>query len=153
MLRFETSILKSIFCGVIFGAGSMFVFGMIYFIGLYYEVFTKEGYSFLITLFFLLVFVGPFFEDIINVIIQKRKFYLIGQDTITVGSKSLLNAEYDRFAFKFISIEIRFRGIACYEWIELHTASKKILIEKSELRNEDYKKIKKMLKIFVVPKR
>ena len=141
----ETKILKSLVCGVIFGFCIVAMLGLISIIGLYFDIFVKSGAEYVIKLFLILSFIGPLLNEIINIILQRRKFYIINEDSITIGSKSYLNMSEDIFPFKNISIKVRFENVFCYESIELYVFSEKMHIEKSELSKEDYMKIKDAL--------
>jgi len=147
-IQIETSLLKSLMCNVFVGTGLVGLLGIVYIIGLYLQFFVPEGYEFLITLFVLIVFVGAFFDEIINVVIQKRKFYILDNNGITVGSKSLLLTTQETYPItQNSSIKIHFEKLGCFESIELYLFSEKILIEKSELSNQDYEGIKSTLLI------
>ena len=139
MEKIETKILKSLLCNMIFGVLIVLIFILIYILEIY------GSYDFLITAFIIMVFFVPLLDDFINIVIQRRKFYIINEDSITIGSKSNWNKTEDTFPFKNISIKIRFENLLCYESIELYAFSEKVLIEKSELNNEDYMKIKDIL--------
>jgi len=139
MTKIETKILKSLLCNMIFGISVVFIFFIIYILEIY------GNYDFLITAFIIMVFIVPMLDDFINIIIQRRKFYIINEDSITIGSKSNWNTTEDTFPFKNISIKIRFENMFCYESIELYAFAEKNLIEKSELSNKDYEEIKTVL--------
>ena len=145
-IQINTSIMKSIVCGMLFGLGLVGLFAIVFYVGLYFDLFVPEGYEFLIGLFFLVVLIGPFFDEIVNLVIQKRKFYIFADNAITVGSRSLLGTFQETYPItKNLTIKIRFENFACYEAIELYLFSEKVLIEKSELRNQDYEAIKSVL--------
>lgn len=145
-IKIETSLLKSIMCGMFFGAGLVVLLAIIYIIGLYLNVFVPNGHEFLITLFFFLVLFGPILMESMEIATQKRKFYIIDNNGITVGSKSLLVATHETYPLtQNSSMKMRFENLACFESIELCLFSEKILIEKSELRNKDYDEVKSIL--------
>ncbi len=146
VIKMETSIVKSLLCNMLFGTGLVSLFMFVFYMGLYLDLFVPEGYEFLISLFFILVFVGPFLDEIVNLVIQKRKFYIIDDKGITVGSRSLLGTFQETYPItQNLTMKIRFENFFCYEAIELYLFSEKILIEKSELRNQDYEAMKSVL--------
>lgn len=144
--KIETSIQKSIICGMFFGAGLVVLLEIVYIIGLYLNLFVPDGHEFLIILFFYLVLFGPVLMESMDIAIQKRQFYIIDDNGITIGSKSLLVTTQETYPLtQNSSIKIRFDNLACFESIELYLFSEKFLIEKSELRSQNYEDIKSAL--------
>jgi hypothetical protein len=140
MIKIETTITKSFLCNMIFGVFIVIIFFIIHLLKIYGD------YNFLITAFVVMVFIVPLLDDLINIVIQRRKFYIIDGNSITIGVKSFLSTTEDTFNLnKNLTVKIRFENLLCYESIELYAFGEKILIEKSELSNKDYEQIKKYL--------
>jgi len=131
---------------MLFGPVLAGLLAIVFYVGLHFGLFVPEGYEFLIVMFFLIVLVAPFFDNIVNLVIQKRKFYIIDDKGITVGSRSLLGTFQETYPItQNLTMKIRFENFVCYESIELYLFSEKILIEKSELRSKTYEDTKSIL--------
>ncbi len=132
-------------CSIVAGTALVALFAILYILGLYLQLFVADGYEFLITMFVLIVLVGTFLDQIINVFIQKREFFIIDHHGVTVGHSSLLGTTQETYPLtQSSSMNIHFQGL-CFEVIELYLFSEKILIEKSALATSNYEDIKSSL--------